>query len=578
MGRSDIQIKLDLISKDAERDIKNLNKAIEGTETGIEEMESAGKIAARALSAAADAIESDLKGTKAAAEALAQAMGPELSAKADMTSIITDLKNMGLTTDQITTDAGELAAALQKLETVGKGHVSGVKSAFDDVEIAAKNVGTTTDNTRSVVANFAGNAVQELPGVSAAMGPLNMAIGQFAEYATEGNIGFKNFIKAGLGLGAAGAALAAVSCVMGKIGDAAEKAKERQEGLNRAVEKFREGKTEDAANEIVEAYGDIIRRANDVGFTTSEVVQTIIGNYDLQSAAARKMATEELRALDGMLLGYTEYGTEVGNVADAVRKASGDWKNQNGTLDENADMVKSVTKELGPAKKATEDLGDEADDTADDVDKLTEAWSELKGELDLASEKLDAEQAFTDIKDAYAEMVTGIESGSLTAEQATRDYNQSLLDAKSTIAGYVEDIGGIPPDKLTNIYALLDQGKVDEAMAAFAILTAPRYADIYVNAKVGSGGDLLSSSLGIGAKRATGGIGHGMTLVGEQGPELVDLGQTGVEVLSAGRTQQALRTGGAPTIVQYNTINAARMSGREIADALDQLARREGRR
>jgi hypothetical protein len=66
-----------------------------------------------------------------------------------------------------------------------------------------------------------------------------------------------------------------------------------------------------------------------------------------------------------------------------------------------------------------------------------------------------------------------------------------------------------------------------------------------------------------------------VTLVGEQGPELVDLGRGGAEVFSAGRTQQMLRSGGSAGAAVFNvTINGNRGGDAMYDDLLNAIRRR----
>jgi len=129
---------------------------------------------------------------------------------------------------------GRLTAELKQLD--------GAASGFDGIDQGARVAGggmdqlaKRTDNTRSVVANFAGNATQELPGVAGAMGPLNMAMGQFAEYAAEGNVKLSSFVQASAGLGLASVALMAVSSHMKAIAETKAWKREEVEGYSEAL-------------------------------------------------------------------------------------------------------------------------------------------------------------------------------------------------------------------------------------------------------------------------------------------------------------------------------------------------------
>ena len=119
--------------------------------------------------------------------------------------------------DDIIVSSDQLAAAIKDTDDAASGGTGKVGAGF-------ANIRREVDQTRSVVANFVGNAVQELPGIAGAMGPMNMALGQFAEYATEGNIQLAKFAPAIAGMAVAGAALQALPQILGDIGGAKQEA------------------------------------------------------------------------------------------------------------------------------------------------------------------------------------------------------------------------------------------------------------------------------------------------------------------------------------------------------------------
>ena len=68
-----------------------------------------------------DDLTTEAKQTAEAAEKLGRALGPELAAKADTTAIVQDLKQAGLTIDQITGNADQLAAKLKEVSDADVG-------------------------------------------------------------------------------------------------------------------------------------------------------------------------------------------------------------------------------------------------------------------------------------------------------------------------------------------------------------------------------------------------------------------------------------------------------------------------
>jgi hypothetical protein len=109
--------------------------------------------------------------------------------------------------------------ALARIDTtvtpsVGSPDVTGAQTELGKVRGSMDGV---SDSSRSVFANFAGNAASELPGVAGAFGPLNMAIGQFVEYGSEGNINMKGLLKVAGPMAALGVGFGIISGHMDSI-------------------------------------------------------------------------------------------------------------------------------------------------------------------------------------------------------------------------------------------------------------------------------------------------------------------------------------------------------------------------
>lgn len=158
----------------------------------MDDTTSAGKKMAKGLELVAQQIESELAGVRASSDRLQAALGDGFD-RGKVEGFVQDLRRAGLEFEEIDADVDELAASIRRLDDVRLGAVSG---GMDNVTSAAKRTGDEVDRSRSVLANFAGNAVQDLPGVSGAFGALNVAAGQFAEYAAEGGIALQGFASA----------------------------------------------------------------------------------------------------------------------------------------------------------------------------------------------------------------------------------------------------------------------------------------------------------------------------------------------------------------------------------------------
>jgi len=207
----------------------------------LDDTRTAGKRMADALTAVADELDRELEGTARAADKLAEALGPDLAAKlndGDLDRFVSDLRAAGLSIEEIEADAEQLATALKRMDDVHVQASGRLRQGFDDVGDAARRSGGGVDKTRSVVANFAGNAVQDIPGVSGAFGALNVAAGQFAEYAAEGDISLRNFARS---VGPLGLATVAITAVVSAMAEASKANAFRADQVEDWTRSVREG-------------------------------------------------------------------------------------------------------------------------------------------------------------------------------------------------------------------------------------------------------------------------------------------------------------------------------------------------
>lgn len=154
----------------------------------------------------------------------------------------------------------------QAMERTFQQAAANARKSFASVESSAqgaskdlKKTADDADRSRSVFANFAGNAAQEIPGLSAAFGPLNTAIGQFTEYAAEGNIKLRGLVAVAGPLAAIGLVVGGFSNQFQTLAADAEFATERVE---RFTQSLLDGK--DAAQTLREEFAKgVTVRGND---------------------------------------------------------------------------------------------------------------------------------------------------------------------------------------------------------------------------------------------------------------------------------------------------------------------------
>lgn len=231
MADEQLKVFVDVVTNRAVSELKKLKKATEDTGEELEDTRTEAQKVADRIDKVTESMVADMKAAEKAADALAQALGPEMSAKigqAGIDEFVSDMKRAGLTAKDVEADADRLAQTLKNIDQA--------KAPIRDVQTHIKKVGDETDNSRSVMANFTGNAIQDLPIVSGAMGPLNMAIGQFAEYAVDGNIKLKNFLATAGAIGAASVLISQFASYFAEAGQKAEEAAQRAQMLATGVD------------------------------------------------------------------------------------------------------------------------------------------------------------------------------------------------------------------------------------------------------------------------------------------------------------------------------------------------------
>lgn len=250
MADRSMKFTLDFLAKTA--GLKNAAELAEALGEELDDSVDSGKKLAAAMRFSADRIESDLAQTREMADRLGNALGPEMAQKLGQSRLdewAVKIRQAGVTADQLDENIDDITASIKRMDAAAE--------SVDGFDQSMKKVGDTTDQTRSVVANFAGNAAQELPGITGAMGPLNMAIGQFAEYASEGNIKMKNLLAAGVGLGA-------LAFVMSKFVDNSKNAAEIDAFNTERAEAYADALKE--ASSSAEAVRDVLTEAGRVEF------------------------------------------------------------------------------------------------------------------------------------------------------------------------------------------------------------------------------------------------------------------------------------------------------------------------
>lgn len=186
---------VDVDSSSAVRDLRRLGTegARAGRELadGFDDAASAGDKALAVLSAGMDRLEADVTGTAKAVKAVGQAAGDGFDS-ARIEGFVADLNRMGVSFDEIEGKANEFADVMRRADQV---KLDAANQGLTQVGTNLDRVRDSGDQSRSVLANLAGNAAQDLGQLGGAVGTLGVGIGQLAEYAVDGNIALSNLAK-----------------------------------------------------------------------------------------------------------------------------------------------------------------------------------------------------------------------------------------------------------------------------------------------------------------------------------------------------------------------------------------------
>lgn len=543
----------------------------------------AGEKLAAAQKIVAEKMRAEMKGVSEAADVLADSLGPEMVAaiEASGRSVedeVVKFQNLGLTLTDIVRDSDLLAQGMKDLDDAARMSTGSIGDGFKKVAVEA-------DKSRSVMANFVGNAAQEIPGLSGAFGPLNMAIGQFAEYAAEGDINLK-------GMAATAGPMLGVGAAVWYINN--------QLDLMRKKEAFR--------SDRVKAYEDVIRKAGSAAKNmTDHLVE--LGKVETQTTmnagnpfadSTRDITDELLRAgltvedYSRLVVGGQEKikawtqtmrdgGADMALIGDVTMALLQDTKDYDEALGNVARSQKFFGTGIETLGEKAERAAGKHRTLAEQIERVGRGWEELNKKLSNEQGYLDGLDALDGLTDTWLQLVADVQSGAKTGEEAQRDWRQAILDTEGVLDGAVQQMANFPASIGTQINLWMDEGQWDKVRRRYEFLYR-----ISGQMKDSSwfGTTVSPSRPGAVQMRATGGQTEaGQTYrVAEHAPEVwtdVDgntylvAGQNGKVTPLTGRSP----AGAGTTVVhQQNTvhINAQGMTADQLVVALKEHLRRNG--
>jgi hypothetical protein len=345
-----------------------------------------------------------------------------------------------------------------------------------------------------------------------------------------------------------------------------------------------------------------------------ENIQDLKGDlYELEGPAAivAERLREDALAAEAAEVASEEFGEATEVAADASRSLAEAAKESSDRLREQAELLQEQADAQRAAADSVFALRDAEDDLAEKIAGANDEMKEADGDLRKVRAVLDdVAQSASGLADATVrqwEEQAKANGVTLTAVQKQDIWNKKMVESASTLDGpmrdavldHIANVNGIPAEKVSEIKALLDEGKVAEAEAALAeasrtrdtiikaeaktdeaeealrLLVRPR--NMTVNAQIVSRGGAGYGPIA-GARAAGGPVSAGKTyLVGEEGPELMVPGSNGTVVPS--NKLRAVGSGGGSTSNTYSiTVNVApggdpASTGRALVEAIQDYER-----
>lgn len=262
-------------------------------------------------------------------------------------------------------------------------------------------------------------------------------------------------------------------------------------------------------------------------------------------------------AIDPLIYGYGRMLT----VLDATTDSTGFLEEVMGGFNQ---VIEESVAETEKAEEAQDRLEEAEQRLIRTTEELTNRYRDLKGELSEEEDFHNAEAMWAELAQSATDSYNAAAAGAEDAAAKAFDHESRVIDAKQAVVDLGEKYRDLPAEKITNIVALIDQGKLAEAEAAFNNLTRNRTMNVDIVSRGGAGYD--GGRFGTGA---TGGIvtRPTMALIGEAGPEAV-------VPLNQMPGASPLNGGGSVTNVTINMPPGS--NGDDVVRAIQKFERRNG--
>lgn len=610
MTEKKFTLDVEVVTKQAQQELKNASKEAKKLGENIDDTRTAGKKFADAMGDVADEIQKELGQARKASQQLEKALGPELTKALNesgksVDNLVAEFHKAGLSYQDIEHDTEALAGAIRKMNTVAD-------SVDDHVSKPIGHVAEKTDKATNALENFYGNAIQEVPGISDTFGPLNTAIGQVAEGIAAGEVGLGSLVAAAAPMAAIAGGFMIVNGILNANKKAAEEDKKIIELFKKAIIAAGEDGSSVAHN-LAKGWSDaggvfvkVQKQIQMAGASWGDsVIQTVSENVKLDDSLYKMGVTYEQFAQAVLNNG--------GDLKEWIKtvdtsKLSGDEFNN--IISAGPELMKDYGKSAEDVKKQLFLQGQTASQAATDNKALTDEWqkqteylAKLNDELttnlgligSLESDTLKLNLSYDDLTTQIKDASKAVDDGKTSINEkkqafekvgiALNDFAQQesdLADKQAIEQGYVKGSGPYWEAYIKNLEKLQGQyPATKEQLQKFIdlIKNSPAVQELefrikttsYMGESARAGIPIVLNGPKI-PKKASGGFAGGTTLVGENGPELVDL-PSGSFVHTANETS---RMSNGYIDNRNITVNVSNMTPNDTALAITRYNKRAG--
>jgi len=411
--------------------------------------------AAGTLDALADQVE-DLTGLR-----------PEITVQADTGDAAGGLDDLAATADDVDGTAVAVdVSAPGASDAVSD--IDAVTAAADGAAEAADAIGPAAEGSAGSVKGAAKDMLRPLGLAKSQVGDLTDAFQFLSDQVTSNmNLSKEQVGKLAAALPAIGVAIGLAVSMWSQYNAEQKKAAEEADKLRDAYREvgdaLAQGDPVAAAEALTAANQDLFDSAADLGVPYQQLTDYITGAAD--SIPAMEDATGELGSATANLAIGAIGARDAFNTAAEGAGAMGD------KADAAAGSIDTYAESVGGAVDAAADLAG--------------FLEQVNAALDIQASRVDVAAAIDTVEASLAAAAAAafeFGAGSEQASDANRDLQGDLIDAKQDVLDYAESVGTIPPEKLSRILALIDQGKLTEAERALDTAARDRTSTIAVKA------------------------------------------------------------------------------------------------